>query len=619
MTTSGSDGEDVLLEVEGLTVTASKPDRTLVRDVGLRIGPGRTLGVVGESGSGKSLTARSLVGLLPAGLHAIGSASFQGISLLNAPERTLRRLRGDRISLLLQDPFTMLNPSQTIGAHIGESLPRDVRHDRQRRSREIERRLLEVGLSSEVAQRFPFQLSGGMCQRVALAAALASDPDLLIADEPTTALDVTTQNDILRLLKGLQEQRGMALILITHDLQVAFSVCDRVQVMYAGSVVEQAPAAELMTEPLHPYSLGLLRSEPPVDHYVGQLNSIPGNVPSPDSVRHVCAFAARCDWAADRCRSARPGLQTVRAGRTSACARVESIAEELRAAVAEIEHERSATPAPPAGPPILTLSEVRKSFQSTGLLRSSTRTVALNGVSFTITAGESLGLVGETGSGKTTIARSILGLTTVDSGTIEAGGLDVTSYRRLKSAERKRARRFVQVVFQDPYASLNPSLTVGSTLREVLALRSSSAADDEVAELLRQVGLPGSYAVRRPAALSGGERQRVAIARAVAMRPELLICDEPVAALDVSAQAQVLELLREIRRRHGMAMLFITHDLSVVRQMADRVVVLYRGEVVESGDTGQVLDRPAHVYTRKLILAVPGRGRRPSLPAIEPG
>jgi peptide/nickel transport system ATP-binding protein len=603
-------GGRLLLDVEHLTVTADRPHRTLVRDISLQISPGQTVGIVGEPGSGKSLTARSLVGLLPTELHASGTATFDGISLIGTPERSMRKLRGARLSLLLQDPFTMLNPSQTIGAHIGESLSSKARRDRKRRQQEIERRLLEVGLAPDVAQRYPFQLSGGMRQRAALAAALARDPELLIADEPTTALDVTTQDDILRLLKGLQEQRGMALILITHDLQVAFSVCDRIQVMYAGSVVEHAPAAALMTEPLHPYSLGLLGSEPPVGHYVERLTSIPGNVPSPDSVWDVCAFAARCDWAADRCLTARPTLQAVAPDRSSACVRINDLRPELRAAAAQLTQVASAPPAPAAGDAILTVTELRKSFQNSGLIGPSRTAVALGGVSFTIAAGESLGLVGETGSGKTTIARSILGLTTVDSGRIEAGGLDVTSYRALTAADRKRARRFVQIVFQDPYASLNPSLTIGSTLREVLSQRGqgSEGMADEVSALLGQVGLPASYAARRPAALSGGERQRVAIARAVAMRPDLLICDEPVAALDVSAQAQVLELLREIRRSYGMALLFITHDLSVVRQMADRVVVLYRGEVVETGDTGQVLDRPEHPYTRKLITAVPGRG-----------
>lgn len=609
MSESTDDGDrNSLLRVQHLTVMAPKLGRTLVRDVTLRVERGETLGIVGESGSGKSLTARSLIGLLPAGLQATGHAHFDGIPLISAPERTMRTVRGKRISLLLQDPFTMLNPLQPAGVHIGESLPRSVRRNRRLRREEIHRRLAEVGLDPDVADRYPFQLSGGMRQRVGTAAALAGDPEVLIADEPTTALDVTTQDDILRLLKSLQERRGMAMVMITHDLQVAFSVCDRIEVMYAGSAVEQAPAS-VMTEPLHPYSLGLLRSELPVSQYVDELTSIPGDMPSPDSVRDVCAFAGRCDWAADPCLASRPQLVAVEPARASACVRIADIRQELHEAAARLERTASVAPVQRAGPSILELTEVGKAFRTSALIGPSRTAVALDGVSLTIAEGESLGLVGQTGSGKTTIARSILGLTTVDSGRIEVGGLDVTSYRRLNAADRKRIRRFVQVVFQDPYTSLNPALTIGSTLHEVLSLRGEGArtADHEIAELLGQVGLPASYAERRPAALSGGERQRVAIARALAMRPELLICDEPTAALDVSAQAQVLELLRTIRRQSGMSMLFITHDLSVVRQMTDRVVVLYHGEVVEVGETARVLDQPEHPYTRRLIAAVPDR------------
>ncbi|PXY33527.1 ABC transporter ATP-binding protein [Prauserella coralliicola] len=594
-----------LLRIEDLTVS-SRTGGTLVREVSLQLDQGQTLGIVGESGSGKSLTARSIVGLLPSGLRATGEASFSGTRLIGASERELRAIRGSRISLLLQDPFTMLNPLQTAGAHVGESLARDVRLDRHRRGNEIRRRLLEVGIEPDVADRYPFQLSGGMRQRVALAAALARDPQLLIADEPTTALDVTTQDEVLRLLKDVQERRGMALILITHDLRIAFSVCDRIQVMYAGSVVEQAPGDVLVSEPMHPYSLGLALSEPPTGHYVEELRSIPGNVPSADAVADVCAFASRCEWVRDPCLAARPPLVPVVPGRTSSCIRITEIRNELHDTAVRFEQQASTPPTPPSGMPIARLTDVCKAYRTASLVGRTRTAVALDRVSLEITSGESVGLVGETGSGKTTIARSILGLTTPDSGRIEIGDIDVSNYRRLNSADRRRVRKRVQVVFQDPYASLNPALTIGNALREVLDARGDvSDPTEEVATLLTQVGLPASYATRRPAALSGGERQRVAIARAIAMRPELLICDEPVAALDVSAQAQVLELLRALRLRYGMSMLFITHDLAVVRQMADRVVVLYHGEVVETGQTAQVLDAPQHPYTRRLTAAAP--------------
>jgi len=598
-----------LLAVDRLSVTAGPAHRprTLVRDVSFRLGRGQTLGIVGESGSGKSLTARALIGLLPAGLRAAGSVSFDGRELVGARGRAWRGVRGSRISLLLQDPFTMLNPLQTAGTHLAETLTAAARRDRGRRQEEVARRLVEVGLAADVAERYPFQLSGGMRQRVALAAALARDPELLIADEPTTALDMTTQAEVLALLKTIQQRRGMSLILITHDLRVAFSVCDQIQVMYAGSVLEGAPAAALAAAPAHPYSLGLLLAEPPVTHYVDQLTAIPGSVPPADAVAGTCAFAARCRWVRPECTAARPPLAAVGTYRTSACLRLDQIRGELHDALSPLGKPAVQPPITAAvGVPLVTLAGVRKTYCTSKLVGRARTTTALDGVSLQIGDGESVGLVGETGSGKTTIARVILGLTTPDEGRIDLAGIDVSDYRRLDRARLRHVRRLVQVVFQDPYASLNPARSIGATLREVLVIRGDVTDHRrEVADLLSQVGLPASYAQRRPVALSGGERQRVAIARAIALRPRLLICDEPVAALDVSAQAQVLELIRGIRRRHGMSLLFITHDLSVVRQMSDRIIVLYRGQVAENGDTATVLDTPQHPYTRQLLDAVP--------------
>ncbi|TWP33691.1 ABC transporter ATP-binding protein [Leekyejoonella antrihumi] len=597
-----------LLHVERLNVAVGpvRRARPLVRDVSFDVHRGQALGIVGESGSGKSLTARAVVGLLPAGLHASGSVTFDGHQLIDAERRTWRALRGSRVSLLLQDPFTMLNPLQTAGAHLAESLPRGGHHSRSRQRDEIARRLGEVGLAAEVAEQYPFQLSGGMRQRVALAVALARDPELLIADEPTTALDVTTQAEVLELLQSIRRSRGMSLILITHDLRVAFSVCDRVQVMYAGSVLEQSPTAALAADPAHPYSLGLLLADPPVTHYVAELTAIPGSVPQADTVADTCAFAARCSWAQPECAAARPPLAPVGPNRTSACLRLGEIHPELRAALSHLDQPAAPPPALTVGDPIAAITELRKTFHTSRLAGRARRTTALDGVSLQIGEGESVGLVGETGSGKTTIARALLGLITPDAGRIDLAGIDISNYRRLDRRQRRQARRIVQAVFQDPYTSLNPALSIGTTLREVLDLRGDvTDSRHETADLLGLVGLPASYAQRRPVALSGGERQRVAIARAIALRPRLLICDEPVAALDVSAQAQVLELLRDIHRRYNTSMLFITHDLSVVRQMADRIIVLYHGQVVETGDTATVLDSPNHPYTRRLINAIP--------------
>jgi peptide/nickel transport system ATP-binding protein len=388
---------------------------------------------------------------------------------------------------------------------------------------------------------------------------------------------VTTQADVLALLRRLREERGMALILVTHDLRVAFDVCDRVIVMYAGSVLETAPATGLAEAPQHPYSLGLMLAEPPVTHYVDQLTAIPGQVPSADEVGEACAFADRCEWRADVCVGGRPELAELSPDRRSACVRVGEIGDELGA--------RLATRSVPAEPPAFQRTKPLLSVQGVAKTYWKGHAPALREITFELGEGEALGVVGESGSGKTTLARCILGLTRPDTGTINLTGS-------------------VQIVFQDPYSSLNPRLRVGTMLREAI-----HAADErqDVAELLELVGLPAEYARLRPASLSGGERQRVAIARALAVRPRLLICDEPVAALDVSVQAQILELLRRIRRERGTALLFITHDLSVVRQMTDHAIVLQGGAIVERGETTALLDAPSHPYTERLVSSIPGR------------
>ena len=593
------------LVVRGLRVTAARGERRreLVREVNFDLSAGEKLAIVGESGSGKSMTARSIVGLLPSGVSAHGSVTFAGESLLGARPRVLRAIRGARIALLLQDPFAVLNPVQTVREHILESLPTQVRRNRALARKQVEDRLQEVGLShDQVGASYPFQLSGGMRQRVALAAALARDPELLIADEPTTALDVSAQADVLSLLRSLTQRRGMALLLITHDLRVAVSASDRVLVMYAGTILERGPAPALMRAPRHPYTLGLLLAEPPVSHFVERLSSVPSDAPSTAEPLARCAFAARCQWRASECVATRPSLRAVGEGRESACLRIDRIAREMQA---ELAAPRGGSPpiAPGNAPPICRFEAVSKRYRTRELFGRAREAQAVREVSFEIGADESVGLVGETGSGKTTLARCLLGLTRPDSGRITLGAHDVTDYRRLSSGERTRVRQLVQVVFQDPYGSLNPALTTRATLGEAIRHRRDGTGGADVEQLLSLVGLPAWSATRRPVALSGGERQRVAIARAVAVAPQLLVCDEPVASLDVSVQAQILEVLRDIRRRLGTSLLFITHDLSVVRQMTDRIIVLHRGQVVESGATARVLDAPTNPYTVQLIRA----------------
>lgn len=599
-----------LLAVKNLRIMTSE-GRTLVRGVSLELGAGETLGIVGESGSGKTLTARAISSALAEGLEARGEVVFDNVSLLGRSESFLRPLRANRFAMVLQDPFTSLNPLQTVREHLYESLDPSVRRDRAFAKTEVVRRLAEVGLGPEVAGRYPFQLSGGMRQRVAIAAALARDPELLVADEPTTALDATTQAQVLDLLRKLQKDRGMALVLITHDLRVAFSMCDRVMVMYAGTVLENAPAKSLSTDPKHPYSLGLMVAEPPVAHYQDSLDFVPGSVPRAEAVQDTCAFADRCRWRRDECVASAPPLAEIPGTgalgiHLSACLRAEQIQSEMRA-VRSATRTPGQPPALAAGRPLLRVADVSKRYRTHSLLGRSKDNIAVHQASFEIAEGESLGLLGETGSGKTTLARCILGLVTPSTGSISLDGADITDYRKLSREQRGRVRQLIQIVFQDPYASLNPSLSIGAALREAITAGDGSRdRPGTVDELLDLVGLPRSYAGRLPSALSGGERQRIAIARALAVGPKLLICDEPVAALDVSVQAQILELLRDVRRRYSTSMLFITHDLSVVRQMTDRAIVLRRGEIVEAAPTAQLLDFPQHEYTKSLVASVPG-------------
>ena len=446
-----------------------------------------------------------------------------------------------------------------------------------------------------------------MRQRVALAAALARDPRLLIADEPTTALDVTTQAEILDLLGSLQASRGMTLMLITHDLRVAFSVCDTVYVLYAGRVLEVGGAAAVQAEPLHPYTQGLLLSEPPVDRQAGGLTSIEGSVPPPDEVANECAFAPRCGWVTERCRTQRPPLVEVDPGRFSACIRI----EEIRSTLTVDREEAPSAPPPPAATPEqpsdVLVSAVNLTKEFGAQRRKGTPVSALRGVSLHVGPDESVGLVGESGSGKTTFGRCVVGLETPTGGGLTVDGIDAHDYAAVGREGRARLRRSAQMVFQDPYSSLNPRQTIGAMLRETLSVNGRS--EPGIGELLGLVGLPTSYADRLPRALSGGERQRAAIARALAVGPKLLVCDEPVSALDVSVQAQILNLFGDLRRRLGLSYLFITHDLAVVRQVVDRVYVMFRGEIVEEGPVDRVLDDPQHPYTRRLIESIPKGGR----------
>ncbi len=599
-----------LLDVRGLSISAHGAigDKTITVATDLSVARGETVGIVGESGSGKSLTARAIVRLLPNSVSARGEILFGGRDLMRLREAELRGIRGTAISLMFQDPFTMLNPLLKCGRHIEEVLQQNKRQ-RSRRGRleEVQRRLSEVGIADpDVARRFPFQLSGGMCQRVALAAALAQDPELLIADEPSTALDVTTQAEVLKLLRRVQQQRDMSLILITHDLRMAFSTCDRVYVLYAGSLLEVGSARDIEREPLHPYTLGLLLSEPPVERRLPRLVAIRGAVPSADDVVGICKFGPRCDWAREACRAADPELSRHASSRMTACIRIDEIREEMRAVrrQAFAEANIAAKGVQTASMATVRVTNLVKSFRG----QAGRQVHALKGTSLEILPGESVGLVGESGSGKTTLGRCLVGLETPDAGEININDIPATDYGAINSRDRLRLRRSIQMIFQDPYATLNPRLSVRRTLLEALRAAGRDGArmqDQAVFTLLDAVGLPAAYAGRRPATLSGGERQRVAIARSLAVQPGILVCDEPVSALDVSVQAQILNLFKRLQEQRDISYLFITHDLAVLRQVVDRVYVLYLGEIVEHGPTEEVLTRPRHAYTRRLIDSIP--------------
>ena len=596
-----------LLEVSGLTVTHAKRsgDVTIVSGIDLDVGAGEMIAIVGESGSGKSVTAKAIMGLLPSALDSCGTVTYAGTNLLELNPRERRRMRGAEIGMILQDPFTMLNPVMRCGKILIESLsPELSKLSRSAKRAEAIRRLAEVGIHDpSVVDRYPFQLSGGMRQRVAIAAALARDPKLLIADEPSTALDVTTQREILELIKNIQRSRGMGVVLITHDLRLAFGTCDRIHVFYAGSLLEVASTAGLEHEPLHPYSLGLLLSEPPADRRLRELASIPGSVPAPDDVADSCPFAPRCQWATSQCRESTPQLVKVAQGRWSRCRRLPEIRDEMAKIRSRVEGD--VTSVERVDSPDNVLVRVRDVQKVFGNGKQTVR--ALDGVSIDIGAGTSVGIVGESGSGKTTLARTLIGLEAATSGAIEIAGIPASDWSKLSKQDERRLRSTIQMVFQDPYSSLNPVRTIGWTLQEAIRIHDPRARDvgSRVDDLLSTVGIPSDYAKRKPVGLSGGERQRIAIARALAAQPQILICDESVSALDVSVQAQILNLLGRLREERGLGYLFVTHDLAIVRQIADYVYVMHRGRVVESGPTATVLDSPQAPYTRQLTLSVP--------------
>ncbi len=548
-----------------------------VDGVSFTLEKGETLGLVGESGSGKSVTCYSLMGLVPQppGRIESGRALFEGIDLLHCSPTVARRIRGKRIAMIFQDPMTSLNPYLRISEQLIEPL---LIHEKISKPDALARGLamLEAVGIADAAKRlhsYPHEFSGGMRQRVMIAMALITRPDILIADEPTTALDVTVQAQILALLRQLQRDLGMAMIFVTHDLAVVSSLCDRVLVMYAGRIVESAGTRTLFESPRHPYTKALQRCIPALQDKGRELFTIPGMPPDLSKPLNETELLARFD------------LPTEGAG-----------------ALPPVSAPRS------VGETTLQVRDVETHFpvESGFLFRSRTGTVkAVDGVSFDVRRGEVLGLVGESGSGKSTLARTIMQLVPATAGTIVLAGRNLTA---ATATEIQTARRDLQMVFQDPFASLNPRMTVYATLAEPLLVHGVVPAEEvpaRVAALMEQVGLAPRFMQKYPHEFSGGQRQRIAIARALALEPKVIIADEPVSALDVSIQAQILNLLAGLVRSMGLTMIFIAHDLSVVKHISDRIAVMYQGKIVELGDALDIMERPQHPYTKALISAIP--------------
>lgn len=588
-----------------------------VNGVSYSVEAGKTLGVVGESGCGKSVSAMSILRLLDGnGYIESGSITFKGQELTTLEEKQMYAIRGNAISVIFQEPMTSLNPVFTIERQISEAFMVHQAMDKKEAARESVRMLADVKIPNpeEVAKQYPHQLSGGMRQRVMIAMAIANNPDLIIADEPTTALDVTIQAQILDVLRTAQKETDAGVIMITHDLGVIAGIADRVAVMYAGRVVEQGDVNDIFYHTAMPYTIGLLGSLPRLDERKETaLASVEGNPPSMLIEPTGCPFAARCPIVKDECLNGEPALErTTESNHSAACVR----AKEIRQGNL---HFSDIYPAPKAvAPPfagvdrfdrkeVLRISGVKKSFplmKGAVFKRQVGWVHAVDGISLDIREGETLGLVGESGCGKTTTLMQVLDLVPPQEGTVVVMGESVAE---MSKKDRRRVRGEMQIVFQDPMASLDPRMPIFDIIAEPLKHNGWPKQDisRRVEELMSLVGLEPAHANRYPRHFSGGQKQRVGIARALALEPKLLILDEPVAALDVSIQAGVINLLDELRSTLKLSYLFVAHDLSVIRHIADRVAVMYLGKIVETGDVDSVFEAPRHPYTQALLSAIP--------------
>ena len=586
--------------------------------VDLHVNAGETLGIVGESGSGKTMTALSLMGLLPqGGSVSSGQIILDGQDLTKLALKEKRKLRGTKVGMIFQDPLTSLNPTMKIGLQVCEPLRV---HEKLSKKEALERAveiLKRVGMPRPevVINNYPHQLSGGMRQRVMIAMALVCKPRILIADEPTTALDVTTQMQILDLIDELRDEYQMGVILITHDLGVVAGHTDRVAVMYAGRIVETAPTKTLFTEPKHRYTSSLMAALPERALAAGtKLFSIPGAPPSLTNLPVGCRFAARCLWATDECRAGYPDLSGDDAHTFSCFHPVQEGDESPAALQAKLDTQKNGDEAGAQQAPLvssevlLDVKEASREYESAGsgfFKRDKGVVSAVDRVSITVKKGETYGLVGESGCGKSTMGRLIAGLERPSSGAIELDGRDLAT---LKGRDAVTIHRDVQMMFQDSYAAMDPRMRIDQILAEPMSIQKTGNARqiaERIMEIIEQVGLTEEILDRYPHEFSGGQLQRIGFARSLTLAPDLIVADEPVSALDVSVQAQVLNLMKDLQAELGLSYLFNSHDLAVVQYMADRIGVMYLGRIVEEGPAKEVVENPKHPYTKALIDSIP--------------
>jgi peptide/nickel transport system ATP-binding protein len=617
----GAPKGDPVMSVRNLCVSFNTEAGVVhaVRDVSFDLWGGRTLGIVGESGSGKSVTALSLIGLLDDNAHVAGSVKLDGEELIGKSDEEMSKIRGTRISMIFQDPLSALTPMFSIGDQLAEAL---LIHNPDMPKDEVRKRCIElltlVGITDPESRldAYPHEFSGGMRQRVVIAIAIANNPDIIIADEPTTALDVTIQAQILDILKVAQRETGAAVVLITHDLGVVAGTADDVMVMYAGRAVERASIDTLFERPSQPYTMGLLGAVPkphmPAEH---RLVPIKGNPPSLAAIPAGCPFSPRCPMATDECRKTEPDLLPLEEGEGHlvSCHHMDEIRDkhltyaDVYPALEPLLPKWADVPRDQR-PVVLEVKDLVKTFpiQGKGLIRRNKGTMtAVDHASFTIHEGETLALVGESGSGKSTTLMQIMDLVVPEEGSITVLGKKTSELK--SSRDRRELRRNLQIIFQDPMSSLDPRMPIYDVLSEPLEAQGwdKNKINKRIGELMYLVGINPDYVDRFPSQFSGGQRQRIAIARALATSPKLLLLDEPIASLDVSIQAGIINLLEDLQVQLKISYLFVAHDLAVIRHISDTVAVMHLGKIVEYGDTEEVFTNPQDPYTKALLSAIP--------------